>query len=74
MAGIGRFLKKAGKGALSAGLGIGGNVGIKPDDVVDAVKTALNDDEVAERLAQIVAAGLLMAAEGDEDGDEPNGQ
>lgn len=65
MAGIKRLLAKAGKGALSASLGIGGS-GVKPGDFVDVVKKALEDDEVAERLAQIVAAGLLLAAEGDD--------
>lgn len=70
MAGIKRFLAKAGKGALAGGLGIGGT-SLPTDKIIDAIKEALADDEVAERLAQIVAAGLLMAAEGEDDAPPP---
>lgn len=61
-----KILARAGKGAVKAGLGIDIGGG-KPIDIAALVKRLLEDDEIADGLAQIIAAGLLLAAQAEED-------
>lgn len=65
MAGIKRLLLKVGKGAGAAALGIDGGLG--KDDAVALVREVLDDDDIQRRLTEIFAAGLILAAVGDDD-------